>query len=292
MKRGTPTHPKMFTLSKLLGIPLPHAVGIMEILWQFTANYAPQGDIGKFTDDEIANAVHWEGNSTELVENLIHSRWVDRCDHKRLIIHDWVDHCEDSVKKRVKRNNLEFFSPVTGKCLDMSGRVGDYLPDMSRLPKPLPKPKPKPLPLPTTTSSMTTIEVEEYAKVLEKAIQLYEAYPLKKNRETSIAVIKKHLLAQPGDFDRMLAGVVAFAASEYVRTCPKERLIRPDNWFAAGKWDDDRSLWATAWKDFSKANGPPSGKPSARDERMGYLETLDYKSRYVKNYDENGDEIK
>jgi len=33
MKRGTPEHPKTRSLAKALGIPLPYAVGLLEMMW-------------------------------------------------------------------------------------------------------------------------------------------------------------------------------------------------------------------------------------------------------------------
>lgn len=63
MKRGTPDHPKMKALARTLRIPLPYAVGAMEMIWHFTADYAPTGAIGRFSDDEIAEAAGWARTS-------------------------------------------------------------------------------------------------------------------------------------------------------------------------------------------------------------------------------------
>lgn len=143
----------------------------------------------------------------------------------------------------------------------------------------------------TTSSADRTDEVRD---ALQRAIQLYEIYPVKKNKSTAIEVIKKHLLENPGDFDRMLSGVTAFADSVYAKTCPKDRFIRPDHWFEAGKWDDDPALWAIPWKDFSKTNGSTTkAKLSDRDARMGDLERLENKAKYIHEYDPiTGDRIK
>ena len=60
MKRGTPEHPKMLLLASTLEINNYAAVGLMECLWHFTARYAPQGNIGKYTDEIIAHKIGWE----------------------------------------------------------------------------------------------------------------------------------------------------------------------------------------------------------------------------------------
>ena len=49
MKRGTPDHPKVAKLASMIGLPipwaLPYTVGLLEMLWHFTAKFAPRGDI-------------------------------------------------------------------------------------------------------------------------------------------------------------------------------------------------------------------------------------------------------
>ena len=59
MKRDAPDHPKTQKLAHLLAIPQATAVGLLELLWHFTARYAFQGDIGKFADEEIARGAGW-----------------------------------------------------------------------------------------------------------------------------------------------------------------------------------------------------------------------------------------
>ena len=79
MKRGCPRHPKMAHLCKLLRIGLRDAVGLLELLWHFTAEFAPCGDIGKYDDERIAAAMDWRrGKPGRLIAALIESRWIDR----------------------------------------------------------------------------------------------------------------------------------------------------------------------------------------------------------------------
>ena len=58
MKRGTPNHRKMHRLARCLRVSLAEAVGTMELLWHWVADYLPRGDIGKSENWEIAAAVH------------------------------------------------------------------------------------------------------------------------------------------------------------------------------------------------------------------------------------------
>jgi hypothetical protein len=136
VKRGTIEHPKLRHLCSLLNLERFAAVGILESLWHFTAKYTPQGDIGKFPNEEIARGVGWSRRSGRagvssgscLVEALVTSGWLDRSDEHRLIVHDWADHADQQVTRLLARRKLAFVKP--------------------KLAVPLPLPLPKPYPLP------------------------------------------------------------------------------------------------------------------------------------------------
>lgn len=103
MKHATPHHPKTRRLKKLIGeAPLYQVVGLLETLWQFAAEYADDGDLGRYSPEEIADWLEWKGDPAELLEHLVAARWLDRSDG-RLVIHDWQDHCPEFVKKRHSR---------------------------------------------------------------------------------------------------------------------------------------------------------------------------------------------
>jgi hypothetical protein len=119
MKRGTPEHPKTKALANILNIPWAHAVGILELLWHFTAKFAPQGDIGKYSDLVIAQAVGWQrptgrrGVTPEctLSDALVEAKWLDRDPERRLIVHDWEDHMDQSVERILSRRGLVVVKP-------------------------------------------------------------------------------------------------------------------------------------------------------------------------------------
>ena len=101
------------------------AVGILELLWHFTAEFAPQGNIGKFSDYAIAKAVGWEkhsgkaGVTTELwlSSALVTSKWLEPHSIHRLIVHDWPDHSDQSVARKLARQKLDFVQPETSQRL-------------------------------------------------------------------------------------------------------------------------------------------------------------------------------
>ena len=140
MKRGATDHPKMYELAKLMNIPHALAVGYMELLWHFTAKYAPQGDIGKHTDDRIAKACHYQGRASRLVSAMCDAGWLDVCPRYRLRVHDWGDHADQGVQRALKAKGLDFVSVTQEKT---SSGANQELAHLSlALPKPLPVPMP------------------------------------------------------------------------------------------------------------------------------------------------------
>lgn len=120
MKRGTPDHPKTKRLAELLKLARWQVVGLLESLWHFTSNYAKRGDIGKWSNAEIASHLEWSQCAPdELIAALINSRLVDECSQNRLLVHDWEDHCDQTVRRSEEVKNLGFAkqSPVVVSTL-------------------------------------------------------------------------------------------------------------------------------------------------------------------------------
>lgn len=103
MKREVLEHPKMLDLCDALQVPLYHGIGMLEGVWQFAKRFAPAGDIGKYSDNSIARFIQWDRTPSELIEALVRCRWIDPHDMRRLVIHDWATHCDDSVHMQLAR---------------------------------------------------------------------------------------------------------------------------------------------------------------------------------------------
>lgn len=124
MKRGTPEHPKTEMLAMLLGVPLAQAVGHLEMFWHFVGRYAPRGDVGRWTDAIIAKRSGWERDPEIFIESLLkadacgNSGWLERNEQFRLVVHDWDQHADDSVRKTLESHNWTFWngSPARGKA--------------------------------------------------------------------------------------------------------------------------------------------------------------------------------
>jgi hypothetical protein len=78
-----------------------------------------------------------------MVKSMTDSRWLDQCSVHRLIIHDWKDHCEQSVSKWLSYNKLEFLSPILHTSLEKNSLpLAVSLLPLAVVPTPAPLPKP------------------------------------------------------------------------------------------------------------------------------------------------------
>ena len=127
MKRGATDHWKMRELARLCHVPERYALawanGTMERLWHYTAKYHPQGDIGTSPDWAICDACAWDcgkradrpgqdsGKAAAFVAALLTAGWLDSDGRCRLIVHDWAQHADSSVKKTLENKGLSFFVP-------------------------------------------------------------------------------------------------------------------------------------------------------------------------------------
>lgn len=114
MLKSAFTCPKIEELAELIGVPLPHALGICAMLWNFVADHAPDGAIGKHSDASIARSVRWTGSVSRLVDSLVMVRLLDRDPKYRLLVHDWSDHCPKYVRANLGKRRMNFASPQVG----------------------------------------------------------------------------------------------------------------------------------------------------------------------------------
>lgn len=111
MKRATLNHPKTKALMAAMGIGRRDALGLLTLLWDFAGQYAPDGAIGRHTNAAIADACDWPTErADEMVGHLVRTGWLDEVDGlaDRLVVHDWPDHCERWVVKRLGRDKRGF----------------------------------------------------------------------------------------------------------------------------------------------------------------------------------------
>lgn len=113
MKRAAYRHPKMLDLASRLAIPRTQAIGIVEVLLDYTAEAAPQGNIGKWPDGAIAEACDWDGDPTIFVGALVEAGWLDRCARHRLVVHDLAHHAQSWWVAKLKKLGIDFVTAAT-----------------------------------------------------------------------------------------------------------------------------------------------------------------------------------
>lgn len=84
-------HPKTRRLARKLGIPVPHVVGHLHILWHWCMSFAQDGDLTKFDAEEIAFGMMWEGDPEQLIEALVASGFLDLA-KGTLKVHNWDEY--------------------------------------------------------------------------------------------------------------------------------------------------------------------------------------------------------
>lgn len=104
------------------------AIGYLELLWHFTAQFAPQGDIGRYSIKRIEAALDWHGRSGALVQALLDSGWIENLEiapdgAQLLVVHDWHDHADDATRRRLERAGLRFLSEASPRVRQGSDRA-------------------------------------------------------------------------------------------------------------------------------------------------------------------------
>jgi hypothetical protein len=174
MKRGTIRHPKLLRLARRLGCEPYCALGLLEALLDWTFDYARAGDVGRFRDHDLAEAVGWTKDAGELVNALVETRWLDRCPVHRLVIHDLADHASETWKQLMRRQHREFARTSPGPVPDESRTDPGLVRAMTVPPAPAPAPAPDLLSLATLACASTT-EFDEFWKAYPRHVDKQKA---------------------------------------------------------------------------------------------------------------------
>lgn len=100
-----PDHRKVRALGRALEVHPMQAAGHVLALWCRVMKESPTGDLGSWTDDDIADAAKWEGDPVKFVRVLCskETRILDGSGAKRRKkVHDWIEEQGDVVAKREK----------------------------------------------------------------------------------------------------------------------------------------------------------------------------------------------
>ena len=98
-------HPKLKRFARRLGISEAAAIGHLFLLWGWAIDYAQDGDLSRFTHEDIADAAGWGGDPDQLIDALLFcppqgNGFLDRAEDGGLILHEWEEHCGAEFAKR------------------------------------------------------------------------------------------------------------------------------------------------------------------------------------------------
>ncbi|MDP4120145.1 MAG: hypothetical protein Q8876_03700 [Bacillota bacterium] len=123
--QSLPTHRKTIRFKNLLKISVPQAVGQLCVLWLWSIDNAPDGDLSGFSPAEIAEFASWEGDADEFVQALKHSGFVD----EDLTLHDWYDYAGKLIDKRqqnAERMKHKRAEHVQNTCIARAGATEQH----------------------------------------------------------------------------------------------------------------------------------------------------------------------
>lgn len=87
------THPKIGRLCRLLpDVSEAAAVGHLASLWTWAMSYAPDGDLSKFDELDIAIGARYLGDASAFVSAITRAGFLDPDESGALSIHDWADY--------------------------------------------------------------------------------------------------------------------------------------------------------------------------------------------------------
>jgi hypothetical protein len=93
-------HPKTLRLARRLGVSVPTAIGHLHLLWWWALEYAQDGDVSAFDDEEVADACCWEGEPAAFRRALTAAGFLDDGG----AVHDWDAYTVRLMERRERQN--------------------------------------------------------------------------------------------------------------------------------------------------------------------------------------------
>ncbi len=98
-------HPKIKKAARLAGVNEFEMIGRVHCLWWWALDYAPDGDVTKYSADDIESAVDWNGTPGAFYSALIECSFNGHCGllekiGDSIFIHDWQEYGGRLLEKR------------------------------------------------------------------------------------------------------------------------------------------------------------------------------------------------
>jgi len=218
------------------------AIGVVRLLYAYTAESTPAGDIGTKSDSLIAKACGWPASdSTTLIAALLSTGWLLRDTSCRMVVADWENRCPSSVLRQMEEDGLSFVEHNAPPDFALENCVPDPKASKRRAPKRI-----------------------KYSEAFER---FWAAYPTTRKMKKPLAFEawqKALRIASPPDDtpvdEWLIQRVQQYANSHQGKSefCPM-----PSVWLNGGKWDDADASWAK-FKDPEDKNSVAVRRPMPR----------------------------
>lgn len=232
MKANTPDLMKFKRLQRKLHESRRGVIGLLESLWIETAKNCPQGDIGRFSNEEIAIMVDWDGDPDFLVNTMVECRWLDQCGVHRLVVHDWKDHCPTYVKGGLSKQN-KAIAIATPPEVQAIGTTSEDQPQRYPLPSQAYSSQAKPSQQITSDSKIGHVRDEDFEI-------FWKAFPSRRRTKKQEAYRRWKLALKKVSADMLIRRAAEYAVS------PKgqgDYAVMPSVWLNAGMWADEPEAW-------------------------------------------------
>lgn len=253
-------HPKLKRLARKLAIPEVQACGHLHFLWWWALDYAPDGDVSRFDELDLAIAAAWIAEPEPFVQALKECGWLDGDRHT---IHDWHDYCgklierKERNRERMRAARAPHVQRTDEQCAAHVQRTDDardaHVQDTQRARVQLPNQTKPNQTRPDLSESAPTAVAAEQAAAAPAPVPAIR--PVPKPRATRL----------PADFEpdqRLLEYAtddLGMTATQVLNETEKFR----DHFLANGKTMTD---WSAAWRNWMRRSGefaPRPARPSA-----------------------------
>ena len=222
-------HPKLFRLATELGVSRQEAFWHLISMWLWAMEYAPDGDIGGFSEKELAAGADWHKDAQLFNEKLLCCGFVDETKK----IHDWNTYggkfYNEMVRNRKKQKEYRKRSRYGNVTVTLPAKNG-YVTGQNRIEENRKETN-------KTNAQTAALELPMALKPFESAITEWLAY----KRERGQTYKPRGLKALYAECLKLGAGLPAaiqnsmarnyagiFAASNSGRFQPPRRLDGPD----------------------------------------------------------------
>ncbi len=258
-------NPKVIQMSELVGLDAWGVVGRLAALWSWVDGHSVDGRRLTVPRSWIDKRVECDGFA-DAMESV---GWLEGSDGS-LTFPEWEQHNASTGKaraleteaKRLRRLGEQNRETPESKPKGQP-RKEQQRQEEAKKARPANDPKPKKKARPTGGETKITNDMRE---------TIYQAYPRKEGKTQALMEIHKALQEVPAD--KLLEAVEEYA--EAVSDQDKQFIPKPENWFADGRWNDDRSFW-TAHREAAAAKSSTAGIEAgcARLEAMERGDVID-----------------